>query len=485
MSQAQPSPKQSLVQTIILFLLIFMGFQLFFNRGGGEEALDTELLTATEIEERIRDRMYEEVAKPGDVNYPAVTRLIDQYESKLENDQTELNLSDQQIEAEVFSLRVLVWDTMLKEAIAENDREQISQAYNQILPQFERRRSESYWTEPVEVIPTTEMDYARISPEELYTDLQDELQSRNVGATVVGIPGGYQFIDFLVNLTGAQPWFSYWFAALILAIGVRVAVWPLVQKQLMFGRMMQQLQPKIKEIQAKYKDKRTGRVSDPQAFQQETMKLYRDYGINPLAGCFPMLIQVPLFILIYQFMLLYKFEFTKGYFLWVNPGAEDLGILRMAHNLGERDFILILVYMVSMVTTTMLMPVSDPSNARMQRIIGISMAVIFPLFMLFDFFVIPSAFVLYWIFTNVIATTQSLIAYRMPAPELKKVEMSTMGGAKPEKRLEDDKKRKAIETEATSNGEAEEKPETNGKPIIDTTYRPPKKNRRKKGRRKK
>ncbi|MFW5697644.1 MAG: hypothetical protein ACOCX1_03695, partial [Fimbriimonadaceae bacterium] len=159
MSQAQPSPKQSLVQTIILFLLIFMGFQLFFNRGGGEEALDTELLTAAEIEERIRDRMFEEVAKTGDVNYSAVTRLIDQYETKLESDQTELNLSDQQIEAEVFSLRVLVWDTMLKEAIAENDREQISRAYNELLPQFERRRSESYWTEPVEVIPTTDMDY--------------------------------------------------------------------------------------------------------------------------------------------------------------------------------------------------------------------------------------------------------------------------------------------------------------------------------------
>jgi YidC/Oxa1 family membrane protein insertase len=118
-------------------------------------------------------------------------------------------------------------------------------------------------------------------------------------------------------------------------------------------------------------------------------------------------------------MLQYRFEFQKGTFLWISPGASQATGGWVAPNLGERDYILIVVYAISMVVTSLLTPVSDPSNARQQRILGISVAVIFSVSMFF--YPLPSAFVLYWVFTNLFATAQMLRAYRMPLPALVKV----------------------------------------------------------------
>jgi YidC/Oxa1 family membrane protein insertase len=72
-----------------------------------------------------------------------------------------------------------------------------------------------------------------------------------------------------------------------------------------------------------------------------------------------------------------------------------------------------------MITTTLLTPVQDPSNAKQQRMMGLSMSVMFAIMMFF--WPIPSAFVLYWIFTNILATSQSLRAYKLPLPPLVKV----------------------------------------------------------------
>jgi YidC/Oxa1 family membrane protein insertase len=235
-------------------------------------------------------------------------------------------------------------------------------------------------------------------------------------------------MEFLVGLTGNTPGFSYWFAALMLAILVRLAVFPLAQKQYMWGRRMSQLAPYIKEIQEKFKDKKTGKVTDQQAMTLETMDLYKRYGFNPFAGCLPALIQLPLFLIIYQCMLLYRFEFTKGFFLWIQPGSGSFLGMPLAPNLGERDYLIIIVYGISMVVTTLLTPVSDPTNVRQQRMIGISIALIFSVMMFF--WPLPSAFVVYWVFTNILATAQSLYVYRMPVAPLEPVQ-TTAGGAIP------------------------------------------------------
>lgn len=222
---------------------------------------------------------------------------------------------------------------------------------------------------------------------------------------------GYNVIDFLVRITGSVAGFSYWFAALVLAIIVRVLVWPLATKQIMGFKRMALLQPMIKELQEKYQG--------PE-LQTRTMKLYQKYGINPLAGCWPMLIQLPFFIWVFYCMNAYRFEFQSGTFLWVNPETAKLMPGILAPNLGERDIPLVILYGISMVLSTMVTPV-DPSNARQTRMIGIIMAVVFTFIMMMPFAPFPSAFVIYWIGINMLSTAQSIYLSRQPIPPLVEV----------------------------------------------------------------
>src|SRR5204862_4714319 len=120
---------------------------------------------------------------------------------------------------------------------------------------------------------------------------------------VYGIFPVYKIIDSLFSLTGSVPSFIYAFAAFLLALVVRAIIFPLAQKQLMWGRKMQQLAPLVKEIREEYTDKKTKQVTNQAELQQRTMALYAEYGINPLAGCLPAVVQLPLFLTVYQFML--------------------------------------------------------------------------------------------------------------------------------------------------------------------------------------
>ena len=122
---------------------------------------------------------------------------------------------------------------------------------------------------------------------------------------------------------------------------VRGVVYPLTERQLMFSRKMMQLAPLSNEIRKEYKD-------DQQQQQVKIMELYREYGINPLAGCFPALLQMPLFLSIYQCMLHYQFEFVHGTFLWINPTIAKMTHGWTAPNLGETDYPLIVLYGITM-----------------------------------------------------------------------------------------------------------------------------------------
>ena len=91
----------------------------------------------------------------------------------------------------------------------------------------------------------------------------------------------------LYDLTG-----NFGFAIIILTIVFRVVLLPLGIKQIKSMQAMQALQPKIKEIQKKYK-------GNKQKIQEQTMKLYQEYGVNPLGGCLPLLLQFPILIAMY------------------------------------------------------------------------------------------------------------------------------------------------------------------------------------------
>jgi YidC/Oxa1 family membrane protein insertase len=86
---------------------------------------------------------------------------------------------------------------------------------------------------------------------------------------------------------------SFWFSIVLLTIAVRIVLIPLTVKQVRSTRVMQELQPELKKLQAKYKN-------DKQKLQEELMKLYRERGFNPMAGCWPLAAQLPFFWALYR-----------------------------------------------------------------------------------------------------------------------------------------------------------------------------------------
>lgn len=104
----------------------------------------------------------------------------------------------------------------------------------------------------------------------------------------------------LANIVG-----NYGFAIILLTVIIRLAMWPLNVSQQRSMKMMQSLQPKIKAIQDRYK-------SNPQMMQQKLMEFYKDHKFNPMGGCLPLLIQLPIFILLYSALMSPQFIQIAG-----------------------------------------------------------------------------------------------------------------------------------------------------------------------------
>jgi len=197
---------------------------------------------------------------------------------------------------------------------------------------------------------------------------------------------------------------------IILAVLVTLLFWGLNAAQFKSMLGMQKIAPKMKRIQERYKNDRPKQ-------QEAMMELYRSEGVNPLAGCWPTLVQLPVLFSVYYAVTANKALYNTSSFLWINPWLSAhsptvFGIHLFAANLGSADLILILIYMVSqyisMRYTTM--PATDPSQAQQLKM----MQVISPL--MIGFFGLranwPSAMVLYWIAYNLFRMGQQLYLLR-------------------------------------------------------------------------
>ena len=183
---------------------------------------------------------------------------------------------------------------------------------------------------------------------------------------------------------------NYGVAIILLTLLVRVLFWPLTHKGTESMKRMQALQPKIKELQEKYRDK-------PQKLQQETMALYRDHKVNPLGGCLPMLVQIPVFIALFS-VLRSAVELRYAPFLWIGDlsEAENLlvGISPIPINL------LPLLMTATQIWQQKLTPAAgDPAQQKM-------MMWMMPIMMLFFLYSMPSALVLYWTANQVMMIIQ-------------------------------------------------------------------------------
>ena len=184
---------------------------------------------------------------------------------------------------------------------------------------------------------------------------------------------------------------NYGVAIILLTVLVRLLFWPLTHKSTIGMRKMQEIQPLMKEIQAKYKD-------NPQRMQQETMHLYREHKVNPLSSCLPMLVQIPVFIALFN-VLRSTVELRYAPFLWISDLSEPEALFASWFPFGGLNVLPIL-----MAATMALQSALTPSSGdkKQQQM----MMVMMPVMMLVMFYNFPSALSLYWTLSQVFSIVQ-------------------------------------------------------------------------------
>ena len=197
-------------------------------------------------------------------------------------------------------------------------------------------------------------------------------------------------------------------AIILLTILVRLLFWPLTRKSTEGMKKMQEIQPLMKEIQAKYKD-------NPQRLQQETWQLYREKKVNPMSSCLPMLIQIPVFIALFN-VLRSAVELRYAPFLWIADLSEPEGLFASWFPFGGLNLLPIL-----MAVSTALQSYFTPSTGdkKQQQM----MMVMMPAMMLIMFYSFPSALSLYWFLSNIFSIVQMWLIRRQTAA--KQAEMLT------------------------------------------------------------
>ena len=184
---------------------------------------------------------------------------------------------------------------------------------------------------------------------------------------------------------------------------MRLVLFPLTWKQFSSAQAMQVVQPKIKELQKKYKNDRA-------KLQEETMRLYQEHHVNPFASCLPILLQLPVFISLYAAIKGLGPLSAPQYQASVHALA-NAPFLWIPH-LGKPDpyYILLILYVVSQLVSTELM--LTPQTDKQQKYIMRAM----PIFFVFILFRFPAGLFVYWVTTNLWTIGQQLLIKRVMKP---------------------------------------------------------------------
>ena len=206
------------------------------------------------------------------------------------------------------------------------------------------------------------------------------------------------FLNWLHGFLGSYGW-----SILALTAIVKIVLWPLQNKANLSMRRMALLNPKIQELREKYKD-------DPTRMNQEVMKLYKDYGINPVGGCLPMMIQIPIFFGLFK-MLGQAVELRNASFLWVKDLSQPDTV---AHLFGLPINVIPLCMAATQIWLMAMTPkTGDPTQRRVMMFT--------PLIFLFICYNFAAALALYYTTQNIFSIVQFYYNKRQPMPTLEKV----------------------------------------------------------------
>jgi YidC/Oxa1 family membrane protein insertase len=194
----------------------------------------------------------------------------------------------------------------------------------------------------------------------------------------------FLLLDWLYSFIG-----NWGFAIVALTIIIRIVLFPLTYKGMVSMNKLKELAPRMKEIQTKYK-------GDPQKINAHVMELYRKHGANPMGGCLPILIQIPIFFAIYR-VLLNAIE-LKGaeWILWINDLAEL-----------DPYFILPILMGITMYIQQHITPTNftDPMQEKIMKFL--------PLIFTFFFITFPAGLTLYWFINNLCSIAQQMVVNKI------------------------------------------------------------------------
>jgi YidC/Oxa1 family membrane protein insertase len=224
-------------------------------------------------------------------------------------------------------------------------------------------------------------------------------------------------------------------AIILMTVLIRLVLFPIAQKQ--FGSMaqMKAVQPKMKELQERYKD-------DKQKQQQEIMQLYKDEKVNPLAGCLPLIIQIPIFFALYKVLIL-AIEMRHEEFLWISDlSAPDPAKILNLFGLLPFDVpgflgigVLAILLGVTMWLTFKLNPTAmDPMQQQIFNIM--------PWILMFVMAPFAAGLLIYWVTNNILTLAQQSYLYSRN-PQLRAAAAKDKEDMERKKAREADEKAKA------------------------------------------
>ncbi|MEK7151610.1 MAG: YidC/Oxa1 family membrane protein insertase [Patescibacteria group bacterium] len=217
--------------------------------------------------------------------------------------------------------------------------------------------------------------------------------------------------NLLIFLYSNIPGADFGVAIIVLTLIVRIVFFPLSIKALVSQRELNKLQPKIKELQEKHK-------GDKQALGQATMQLYKEHKINPLSGCLPILIQLPVLIALYSALNSgLKLESLVGLYSFVDHPEKINQIALGFINLAEKSYLIAILagvlqwFQMKLATLSQVSNLKNNTNSQMPDM-SKQMLYFFPVMVIIIAWNLPTGLTLYWVAATVFSIFEQLYINR-------------------------------------------------------------------------
>ncbi len=210
-----------------------------------------------------------------------------------------------------------------------------------------------------------------------------------VFAWLVGVLADWMRVALTLcyEFTKSMGFPSYGIAIIVLTLCIKLLLLPLAIKQIRSMKGMQEIQPKIKQVQQKYKN-------DKAKLSSEMQRLYRENNVSPLAGCLPLLIQMPFLVAIYYALQGFAYDPGHESFLWLDSLAQADGTY--------------ILPVLSALSTWFISYQTTPKNVQGSQK---TMLYFMPLFIGYISMTFPSGLVIYWVVCNLFQMVQQLIMF--------------------------------------------------------------------------